>query len=187
MAAWHDAPAHRVSAALLVRLKHDAAEVPRPAVPLPALPVFYNLFPAGYHFFVAEALFLTSQFEALWEWLEFTATSFPELATLEHNVYNELLRAFRAVARQYTGLPPIPESNHRLQQLFKLETHDWLLDYYQAHFYLVELHLAAATDAPAIDKLQSQLAEFAQLHRMPFFTRISRHIPLLKAGFVGRS
>lgn len=175
MAAWHDAPTHRVPEALLVRLKLDAAKVPRPA-PLPAPPVFYNLFPAGYHFFVAEALFLTSQFEALWEWLEFTATAFPELATLEHNVYNELLRVFQAVARLYVGPKSVPESSYRPQQLFRLETHEWLPDYYQAHFQLAELHLAAATDASAVCKLQSQLTEFAQCHRMPFFARISHRI-----------
>ena len=58
---------------------------------------------AGYHFFVAEALFLTSQFEALLDWVEFTENEFPELAYLEQNVFNELLRAFAVVALLRTG------------------------------------------------------------------------------------
>ena len=110
VSAWYDADPAEASAGLLPRLLAAAARVPR-SVTLPPLPAFYNFFPAGYHFLVAEGLFLTSQFEALHGWLEFTQVEFPELATLESNVYNELLRAFGGVARLRTGRPtPRPRS-----------------------------------------------------------------------------
>ncbi|GAB3334491.1 hypothetical protein GCM10027511_43500 [Hymenobacter humi] len=175
MATWHDAPDRRVPASLLARLQADAAAVPRVMMPVQALPAFYNMFPAGYYFFVAAALFLTSEFEALLAWLEFTAAEFPELATLEHNVYNELLRAYRAVALLRTGrdTPGFVRSAF----LFSLETHTWLLDYYQVHIWLVELHFAlVAGDSAAVEVLQNQISDFAASHRMPFFKRVAQSI-----------
>ena len=176
VAAWYDAPAAPLPAGLLARLRREAAAVPRAVSPIPPLPAFYNLFPAGFHFFVAEALFLTSQFVDLLEWLEFTETAFPELASLDHNVYNELLRGFRAVALLRTGGIPVSQLNTSL--LFQLETHSWLLDYYQVHMRLVELHIAAVGGATAleVEQLQSQVAEFAARHRMPFFERMAVNI-----------
>lgn len=175
VAAWHDASSPEAPAALLARLRQQAAAVPRPVAPPQPLPTFYNFFPAGYHFFVAEALFLTSQFEALHGWLEFTQGEFPELATLESNVYNELLRAFAAVARLRTGRPAglgLPA-----QSVFQPESHGWLLDYYQVHLALVKLHVAAlAGDAVQAAQLRAQVAEFAAEHHFPFFGRLARQI-----------
>ena len=152
-AAWYEAPDQPLPAPLLARLRREAGAVPRAVAAVPPLPAFYNLFPAGYHFFVAEALFLTSQFAALLEWLEFTQAEFPELAGLDHNVYNELLRAFYAVALLRTGRALV--SNVNISLLFQLETHSWLLDYYQVHMRLVELHIAVVgrADMSEVDRL----------------------------------
>lgn len=171
VAAWHDA----ASAEELPRLLSQAAAVPRIVPPSPPLPAFYNFFPAGYHFFVAEGLFLTSQFEVLHGWLEFTRAEFPELATLEANVYNELLRAFAAVARLRTGRPANPALP--AHTLGELESHSWLLDYYQVHIALVELHLAtlAGRNAEA-SRLRAWIADFAAVHRFPFFNGLAQRI-----------
>ena len=175
VAGWHDATTAELPAALLSRLLAEAVGVPRAMTPPPPLPAFYNFFPAGYHFFVAEALFLTSQFETLHGWLECTLAEFPELATLEPNVYNELLRAFAAVARLRTGRPTNVElSTHSLMQL---ESHSWLLDYYQVHIALVELHLATlAGNASKVAELRARIAEFAETHQFPFFNDLARRI-----------
>ena len=173
VAAWHDAPDGLVPPALLARLRHEAAAVPRAAAPVPNVPAFYNLFPAGYHFFVAEALFLTGQLPALREWLAFTQAAFPELATLEHNLYNTLLRAFGQVA---AGTADAPSGGSGMSGL-ELETHTWLLDYYQVHLWLAELHLAvAAADVTAVAALQERIYEFAAARRMPFFQRVAARI-----------
>ncbi|WP_070727907.1 hypothetical protein [Hymenobacter lapidarius] len=110
----------------------------------------------------------------LLEWLEFTQEQCPELATLEHNVYNELLRAFYAVAqlRTHHSRASVPS----VQDLFQLETHSWLLDYYQVHIWMVELHFATGTDAAEETRLLSHIQEFAALHSMPFFERVARRI-----------
>ncbi|GAC1369992.1 MAG: hypothetical protein NVS3B25_15700 [Hymenobacter sp.] len=174
VATWHAAPDQPVPVALLAHLRREAARVPRSPAPQPPLPAFYNYFPAGYHFLVAEGLFLTGQFTPLLQWLELTEEAFPELASLEANVYNELLRAFRAVAKLRTGRATAGAL--RLQSLFNLETHSWLLDYYQVHTWLVELHFAAGTDAAETLRLQTHVQEFAAQHRMPFFERVARSI-----------
>lgn len=172
VAAGYEAGGAGLPAGGLPRLLAAAAAVPRPAAPVPPLPAFYNFFPAGYHFFVAEALFLTGQFEDLHGWLEFTQAEFPELAALEPNVYNELLRAFAAVARRRTGRPAAPPQVP--QQLFQLESHSWLLDYYQVHMALAELHLAAlAGDAAQAAQLRAQVAAFAETHQFPFFNQVA--------------
>ena len=173
VAAWHDAPDQQVPPALLARLRQEAAAGPLPDAPVAALPAFYNPFPAGYHFFVAEALFLTAQYALLSNWLEFTQAAFPELAQLEHNVFNELLRAFGAVARRRTGhaAPAVREQS----ALFKLDTHGWLLDYYQVHLWLAELHLAPP--GPAATQLRQQIQDFAHRHRMPFFQTAAGLVP----------
>lgn len=122
MTAWYDAPNQPLPPRLLACLRREAADVPGAGGPL--LPVFYNFFPVGYHFFVAEGLFLTGQFVALFEWLELTEAAFLELTGLDHNVYNELLRAFRAVALLRTGRFLVRAPNTDL--LFQLEAHGWL-------------------------------------------------------------
>ena len=123
---------------------------------------------------MAEALFLTGQYAPLLSWLEFTQAAFPELAQLENNVFNELLRAFGAVARQRTGhsAPAVRE----LSALFKLDTHGWLLDYYQVHLWLAELHLAPP--GPAATQLRQQIQDFARRHRMPFFQTAAELVPV---------
>ena len=179
VAAWHAAPAAELPPGLLPRLRQEAAAVPRAAACGPPLPAFYNQFPAGYHFFVAEALFLTGQFAALAEWVDATNAAFPELAVLEMNVYNELLSAFLAVARLRTGQPAPACAPTRLHLLAQLETHHWLLDYYQVHIDLVGLHLAAlAADAPAVAQLHQRVAEYAATHQMPFFRRVAERVVL---------
>ena len=174
VSAWYDADPAEASAGLLPRLLAAAARVPR-SITLPPRPAFYNFFPAGYHFLVAEGLFLTSQFEALHGWLEFTQAEFPELATLEPNVYNELLRAFGSVARLRTGRPtPLAPAAHGLYQL---ESHSWLLDYYQVHITLVRLHIAAlAGEAAQVAQLRAQVADFAGAHGFPFFNKVAQNI-----------
>ncbi|MET4073598.1 hypothetical protein [Hymenobacter sp. UYCo722] len=179
VAAWHDAPEAALPPGLMPRLRREAGTVPRAtAAPSPPLPAFYNLFPAGYHFFVAEALFLTGQFEELAGWIDDTNAAFPELAALELNVYNELLRAFLAVARLRTGRPAppavVPPPTYHLAQL---ETHHWLLDYYQVHIDLVDLHLAVlAADVPATARLHQRVAQYATTHQTPFFRRVAERI-----------
>ena len=175
VAAWHDAPDQPLPGPLLARLRQEATALPRHAAPVPPLPAFYNRFPAGYHFFVAEALFLTSQFEALLDWVEFTENEFPELVHLEQNVFNELLRAFAVVALLRTGRIMVRGLSASL--LFQLETHSWLLDYYQVHIGLVELHVAVLNGAAAeVVRLRRQVVEFAVRHRMPFFGRLAERI-----------
>ncbi len=174
VAAWHDAPDRVVPACLLACLHQEAATVPRTPVPQAPLPAFYNLFPAGYHFLVAEGLFLTGQFPALFDWLSLTNRAFPELPWLETNVFDQLLRAFQAVAELRTGL--ISARAPHLHSLFNLETNSWLLDYFQVHIWLVELHFAVGTDAAEETRLRSHIQEFAALHRMPFFEEVARCI-----------
>ncbi|WP_233454728.1 hypothetical protein [Hymenobacter negativus] len=172
--AWHDAPDHVVPPALLAHIRQEAAAVPRTQVPQAPLPAFYNLFPAGYHFFVAEGLFLTGQFPALLDWLSFTNSEFPELARLETNVFDQLMRAFQAVAELRTGL--ISARAPHLHLLFNLETNSWLLDYFQVHIWLVELHFAVGTDTAEETRLRSHIKEFATLYGMPFFERVAGQI-----------
>ena len=175
VAAWHDTDFAEVPAALLARLLADAASVPRSVAPPAPVPAFYNFFPAGYHFFVAEGLFLTGQFEALHGWLAFTAAEFPELATLGPNVYNELLRAFAVVARLRTGRPAAPVLPAPARQ--QLDSHSWLLDYYRVHAALVQLHVAAcAGEAASVEQLRNEIADFAAAHRFPFFNRVAQAI-----------
>ena len=175
VAAWHDAEFAEVPATLLARLQGEAAGLPRPVAPPAPVPAFYNFFPAGYHFFVAEGLFLTNQFEVLHGWVEFTQAEFPELATLEPNVYNELLRAFAAVARLRTGRSV--DSVLPAHALSQLESHSWLLDYYQVHIALVELHLAAlAGEQAQVATLQAQVTGFAESHGFPFFSQLGQEI-----------
>ena len=176
VAAWHDAGCAEGPAEVLPRLRAEAAGLPRPVAPPPPVPAFYNFFPAGYHFFVAEGLFLTSQFEALHGWLEYTQAEFPELATLAPNVYNELLRAFAAVARLRTGRAA-DLAARPARALVHLESHGWLLDYYQVHIALVELHLATlAGEAAPAARLRAQVAAFAVVHRFPFFNKVAQRI-----------
>ncbi|OGX85275.1 hypothetical protein BEN48_14825 [Hymenobacter glacialis] len=174
VAQWYDAPELPLPADVLGRLRREAQATEAPASTMPA---FYNFFSAGYHFHVAEALFLTSQFGLLLEWLEFTQAQCPELATLEHNVYNELLRAFYAVAqlRTHRSRASVPS----VRGLFQFETHSWLLDYYQVHIWLVELHFAAGTDATEETRLRSHIKGFAVLYGMPFFERVARSVGVL--------
>ena len=175
VAAWHDAEFAEVPATLLARLQAEAAILPRPVAPPAPVPAFYNFFPAGYHFFIAEGLFLTNQFEALHGWLEYTQAEFPELATLEPNVYNELLQAFAAVARLRTGRAAGPA--RPAHALSRLESHSWLLDYYQVHIALVELHLAAlAGEGPQVATLQARVRDFAESHGFPFFSQLVQDI-----------
>ncbi|RTQ50198.1 hypothetical protein EJV47_11225 [Hymenobacter gummosus] len=172
VAAWYDAPDQPLPAALLAQVEQQAAQLP-PVPSAPALPAFYNQFPAGYHFLVAEALFLAGQYPALGRWLLLTEAAVPEALQLEHNVYTELLRAFDAVARCRTGQPATRPPG--LAALFALDTHAWLLDYYQVHLWLVELHFAP--DASTAAAWQARVADFAQRHHMPFFARVARAIP----------
>jgi hypothetical protein len=176
VAAWHAAPEAALPAPLLRRLWHEGAAVPRPA-PAPELPAFYNLFPAGYHFLVAEALFLTGNFAALAGWVADTYAAFPELHALEANVYNELLRAFGALARYRTGqLAAVPPPNPAAR-LTQLETHGWLLDYYQVHFDLLDLHRAVLTaDAAAAARLHERVAAHAGAHYQPFFRSVAQRV-----------
>ncbi len=60
-----------------------------------------------------------------------------------------------------------------LHSLFNLETNSWLLDYFQVHIWLVELHFAAGTDAAEETRLRSHIKEFAELYHMPFFERVA--------------
>ena len=174
MAAWHDAPTQPVPPALLARLQQEAQSGPRPAPPAAALPAFYNLFPAGYYFVVAEALFLTAQYATLLSWLDFMQSEFPELAHLEHNVFNELLRGFDAVARLRTG--HADTAAPELAALFDMDTHSWLLDYYQVYVWLIGLHFAPSGSAASFH-LHQQIQEFARLHRVPFFQRAAGLVP----------
>jgi len=167
MAAWH---ARQPLAPLLPKLRQEARGLVPSGMAPPALPAFYNLFPAGYHFFVAEALFLTAQFTDLLAWLADTSLAFPELAALEGNVYNELLRTFHAVALARTGHPiaRLPD----WQALFAPETHSWLLDYYQVHFMLADLHIAATQGQP-LAPWQARVNDFADAHGMPFYRLVA--------------
>ncbi|NVO32223.1 hypothetical protein [Hymenobacter lapidiphilus] len=172
-AVHHAAPQHPLPAALLSRLRQQATTHAARSVAAPAaLPAFYNLFPAGFHFLVAEALFLTGQYAALGEWVAATWAEVPAVATLENNVYTELLYAFEAVAAHRTGR--VVHRPTRLRALFMLDTHGWLLDYYQVHLWLVELHFAAGTAEQ--QELRSYIDTFAQRHRMTFFGQLAGHI-----------
>lgn len=174
MAAWHEAPGEPTPAPLRARLQREALAVARPAAS-GQLPAFYNPFPAGYCFFVAEAFFLTGQFEVLLCWIKFTHEQFPELAQLEQNVYNELLRAFCAVASRRTGCAALV--GYQLPSLFQLDTHSWLLDYYSVHIALVGLHEAAMQgDFAEQARLRAQVLDFATVHQMPFFKRVAQLI-----------
>lgn len=126
---------------------------------------------------MAEALFLTGHFAALAEWIDETNAAFPELASLELNVYNELLRGFRVVAGQRTGQPVVTVTPAQASLLSQLETHHWLLDYYQVHFELIALHLAAlAADAVAMAQARQRVAEYAEVHQTPFFRRVAERV-----------
>lgn len=171
VATWYDAPAQPLPTALLARLQREAMVVPRSTTDS-TLPTFYNLFPAGYHFLVAEALFLTGHFAPLLDWVRQTWAMFPEAAALACNVYTELLRAFEAVAAWHVEqvLRPVKGLRH----LFTLDTHSWLLDYYRVHLWLVELHFAS--DTTEAHALLAEIDTFSLIHRMPFFQRVAQAI-----------
>ena len=174
VATQHAAPRQPLPPALLSRLRQQAtAHATRPVAPAAALPAFYNLFPAGFHFLVAEALFLTGQYEALGDWVAATRAEVPAVAALENNVYSELLYAFEAVAAHRTGRTVHRPT--RLRALFMLDTHSWLLDYYQVHLWLVELHFAAT--AAEQQELRGYIDTFAQQHGMPFFRQLAGQVP----------
>lgn len=178
VAAWHTNPAQPLPAGLWQRLHADSTLISRPSVDASCLPAFYNYFPAGFHFLVAEAFFLTNQYTALGEWITFTLTDFPELHNYEHNVFNELLRAFRAVAAMHAG-QPVAWTPTALATV--LATHEWLRDYYQIHYLLIELYFAttAPIDSAYRKELQEQIQAFATARRMPFFAETATRIAML--------
>ncbi|GAA3926207.1 hypothetical protein [Hymenobacter algoricola] len=181
LAAWYDAPAAGLPAELLARI-HQQAPTGSWAVGTTELPAFYNYFPAGYHFLVAEALFLTGQYAPLHAWLTLTYRQFPELEQPGRTVYHDLLQAFRAVAARHGAGPSAAPLSLPARQSAEASTHAWLWDYYQVHWSLAELYFAVADlpSGPDVAARCEQIREFAVARRMPFFNRVAQQI--LTAG-----
>ena len=146
VAAWHDAPDRVVPAALLARLHQEATTVPRtPGAPGAAAGVLQP---------VSGRLLLSGGRRAVPHrpvsrrcstgWTSPTAISRAGLA------------GEPTCSTSCCGLSGRGRAAHRAHQrrgqlhlhsLFELETHSWLLDYFQVHIWLVELHFAAGTNA----------------------------------------
>ena len=87
------------------------------------------------------------------------------------------------MARLRTGRPVPVSASVQTHLLVHLETHGWLLDYYQVHIDLVDLHLATlAADAPAATRLHQRVAQYAAIHRAPFFRRVAERVAWFEAG-----
>lgn len=143
-------------------------------------PAFYNYFPAGYYFLVAEALFLRGQFAALNQWLDTTDAFLERVAYCrEPNVFREVLDAFRSVALLRTGAPA--EARHLYQDLspsVAVADNRWLWDYYQVYLWLTDLHFEAGAEGSQAKRASAHAAieAFAQERNMPFFRTVARHI-----------
>ncbi|WP_303312359.1 hypothetical protein [Hymenobacter sp. BT730] len=174
-ATWYAAPTQPLPAVLWEQLLDEATQIPILPTDAGNLPPFYNYFPAGYYFLVAEAFFLTNQFEPLAAWIALTLEAYPALRQYEHNVFNELLRAFQAVAALRTGTATTWDSSSLSAVL---ETHTWLRDYYQVHCWLAGLHFAVAgtPDPEAATRIREQINRFAHKRRMPFYASLAARI-----------
>ena len=179
MADWENRPAKPFPPSVLESLRQEARTC-AVAEANAGYPTFYNYFPAGYHFQVAEALFLSGRYDNLTHWLTTTDEFLQRVAYQQNNnVFREVLEAFRAVAKLRSGA--VAEATRLYQQLkpsTAVADNRWLWDYYQVYLWLTDLHFAVATENSRVDNapVQSQIDDFAQKRNMPFFSQVARTI-----------
>lgn len=179
MANWERRPAKPFPPSVLGSLRQEARTC-AVAEANAGYPTFYNHFPAGYHFLVAEALFLSGQYNTLTHWLTTTDEFLQRVAYQQsNNVFREVLEAFRAVAQLHNGA--VDEATQLYQQLkpsTAVADNRWLWDYYQVYLWLTELHFAVAAQNSRADNasVQLQIDAFAQERKMPFFSQVARTI-----------
>ncbi len=160
-------------APLLTTLIAQGRQVPHESALATDYPATYHLFPAGFHYYVAEGLFLTQRWNDLLDWHTETEIQYPELTNLSGNVFNELRRAFRAAALAQVGRK-VEARNARaeLQLTPLLITCEWFGDYYSALDWLAEL--ATCPLLPRRSMLLENLIAFAERRQMPFFRILAR-------------
>ncbi len=144
-------------------------------------PKFYNYFPAGYHFLVAEALFLHGQWQALAIWLAETATYLTRLEfETAGNVFGEVLAIWQAVALLRIGnLTAAQVAFKQLQPPIKTPENRWLWDYYEVYWWLADLQFAVVrVSASNHEVLRDQINRFANQYQMPFFKQMEQRISL---------
>ena len=146
----------------------NSLHVPRPG--------FYNYFPAGYHFLVAEALFVHGQWPALATWLAETATYLTRLEfEAADNVFGEVLAIWQAISLLHTGnLAAAQAAFKQLGPSLNTPHNRWLWDYYEVYWLLAKLAFAA----PDKTAIRNQVYTFADRHQMPRFVLVARTIEL---------
>lgn len=179
MADWAQRPAKPLSASALEALRQEARTC-AVAEADAGYPMFYNYFPAGYHFMVAEALFLSGRFASLTQWLATTDELLGRVAyQSKNNVFREVLEAFRAVAYLYNGAPAEAMPYYQaLKPSVTVADNRWLWDYYQVYLWLTDLHFAAKSDglSPNLTAAHHRIELFAQERNMPFFRNVACRI-----------
>ena len=152
------------------------APVPAVAAGAAARPAAYNYFPAGYHFLVAEALFLGRQWPALAAWLAETEAALARIGFgTAGNVFGEVLGAWQAVALHHTGQAAAAQARWQaLRPSFEKPENRWLWDYYEVYWWLAEAILATRKADVAASKVR--VTAFAKKYGMPFFERFAREL-----------
>ena len=179
MSDWEKRPARSFSPSVLETLRQEARTC-AVAEATPGYPTFYNYFPAGYHFLVAEALFLSGQYNTLTHWLTTTDEFLQRVAyQQQNNVFREVLEAFRAVVLLRNGsLADATQLYQQLKPSTAVAENRWLWDYYQVYLWLTDLHFAVATGNSQAEHASAQLQidDFALKRKMPFFSQVARTI-----------
>ncbi|MBC6988878.1 hypothetical protein [Hymenobacter sp. BT491] len=159
-------------------LQNQAREIPRSRSSVDLFPSAYQFFPAGFHYFVAEAFFLMQRYAELLEWHDFTLALYPELEDYQDNVYTQILQAFRAVALLHTGRPSEAEAAYRSLALREqLDQYSWFKDYYIVYYLLTEVHFGRVglSHMPLAAAL-ANIEQHAINRQMPFYTTFARRL-----------
>ncbi len=157
----------------LAGLVAQGRQVPRDSAQAADFPATYHLFPAGFHYYVAEGLFLTERWQDLLDWYTETEHQYPELTTLTGNVFNELRRAFRVAALARVGRKSEARAARTGLQLTKLlATYEWFGDYYAVFDWLAELATRPTVARRAA--LLDEITDFAARRQMPLFRTLAR-------------
>ena len=167
-----------LAATILQRMRDEAPAYP-PGPQNMQRPAFYNYFPAGYHFLVAETLFVNGQWEALRTWLEETEAYLARLNFQPvSNVFVEVLAIWQSVAFLLTGDTVAAHSAwEKLRPSLTNLDNCWLWDYYEVYWWLADLRFAVAgLSSSKQEEVRGRIADFAKQCQMPFFKQMEEQI-----------
>lgn len=150
----------------------EQAPVPAIAVAASTRPAAYNYFPAGYHFLVAEALYLSQQWPALASWLVETEAALTRIGFQAYgNVYSEVLGAWQAMALYQIGQTTAARATwESLQPSLNKPENRWLWDFYEVYFWLTGQAFAQSPAEAA--GLRERVASFAAERGLPYFKQL---------------